>query len=261
MSEACKYFKYGMCSKKECDKSHDPDLFKQPLCKYYRDKGWCRFGVNCKNVHGNKCTGCNKHIIHPFNEQWAKSHYNKCKYIKEEENCGICWDSIYIKEDQEDFNNGDDNRLAVLESCVHVFCYTCIQSWKNSHPALGYTCPLCRQKSRFIVPINKMSERVLNKKELKKIVQVHIKKCSRIICKTYLSGCIENTKVYPNMIIRNFDIYRNKCRFGNECIYTHPSKSIQFYNNGHIVYETRRDPSILIIGTTIDIIDLDMVLD
>ncbi len=272
MSEPCKYFKHGVCSKKECDKSHDLNLFKQPLCKHYRDKGWCRFGVNCKNIHGNKCRGCGKHIIHPFNEQWATSHYNKCKYIREEEeNCGICWDSIYAKNNSDedtlydnhdchhDDNHDDDKRLAVLDTCTHVFCYTCIQSWKKSHPSLGYICPLCRQKSRFIVPINKMSEKILNKKDLKKIVREHIKKCSKIICKTYLSGCIEDTKEYPNLIVRNFEIYHDKCRFGDECIYAHPSKAIQFLHNGRIVYETRRNPHRIAIGTSGIMIDLDML--
>lgn len=59
--------------------------------------------------------------------------------------------------------------------CQHIFCYECIQKWRNTKNA----CPVCRQKITYIVNTQKMMEKAkpLVMKELRR--QCSDKECER----------------------------------------------------------------------------------
>lgn len=244
-STACKYFQHGICSKKNCTKSHSLEHFDLPLCKYYKEKGWCRFGVNCRLIHGNKCESCEKYILHPFNSQWAQSHRKKCGSTQEDDNCGICLKSLYKNKDDKDDKDdyGDDIRLAVFEVCKHVFCFKCIKAWKSAHRSLGCKCPICRRRSRFVVPINRMENKSMDKKELERVVELYKNNCSKIVCKNYSRGCHILESEDGDKKVKKYTQVAQTCKFNADCAYYHPTKCVEYPNGRIRLYGDQRNPS------------------
>ncbi len=70
MTKPCVFFAKKICLKGAlCQFSHDQDaLAKLPLCDFYKHEPQrCRFGDNCRRIHGDWCTHCKMYTLHPWN--------------------------------------------------------------------------------------------------------------------------------------------------------------------------------------------------
>jgi E3 ubiquitin-protein ligase makorin len=166
----------------------------QQLCPFFK-QGYCRFGDKCKLSHGNnrgtKDMGVVNHDAKEEDEMAEESliqdEVNKSKNIE----CGIC--ACKILEEKKD-------RFGLLVSCNHSFCLSCLRTWRENE-ALKFDkeavrkCPICRLKSDFIIPSNRLITSHARKRELlmKYLTNLRNKKC----------------KYYPD------------CPFGTSCFYAH----------------------------------------
>ncbi|KAI5837869.1 hypothetical protein DFP73DRAFT_531574 [Morchella snyderi] len=124
-----------------------------------------------------------------------------------EECCAICFEV--------------PSTYGLLTNCDHIFCLSCIRSWRsssssnNNAPSVfspgapddlhktSKTCPLCRVRSKFIVPSSVLP--TANSKEI--IVQRYLEKLTTIPCRYFH----DSLKTRP----------RPFCPFGNDCHYSH----------------------------------------
>ena len=104
---------------------------KPKLCRSYYEHGICRRRWDCPDIHGYLCTECALFAIAPDDVNGEK-HRETCKlemenmcrrYSPESINkcCSICHLGV-VKNSQ---------RFAILESCNHVFCISCIKKWRS----------------------------------------------------------------------------------------------------------------------------------
>ncbi|QCQ67781.1 RING E3 ubiquitin ligase [European chub iridovirus] len=102
--------------------------------------------------------------------------------------CPVCLEKIAHKP--------DNKRYAILTSCTHIFCMSCIYTWKKNTP----TCPICRTKIGFIIPFKKPCAPRSSRRQY--IIDAYFKRCKQIVCK--------------------YETETSKCHFGNHCLYSHP---------------------------------------
>lgn len=104
---------------------------KPRLCRSYYEHGICRRRWNCPDIHGYLCTECALFAIAPDDVNGEK-HKETCKLEMENmcrrystesinKSCSIC--HLGIVESSQ--------RFAILESCNHVFCTSCIKKWRS----------------------------------------------------------------------------------------------------------------------------------
>lgn len=97
------------------------------ICKFYQ-KGWCRFGSHCRNIHPN----CQ-------NPQELVNSLTKT--------CGICLELVLHK------NDNKSQMFGILPNCNHCFCFACIRRWRSSKDfdcTVSKGCPECRTWSDFV---------------------------------------------------------------------------------------------------------------
>jgi len=148
-----------------------PPLAPQPSalrCKFFFSPGGCRLGSACRFSHA----GTN---------------------LAPEVLCGICFDNLQFK------------RIGVLSHCEHVFCLSCIRGWRSSEMSefektkeVVQTCPICRVRSHFVVPCEKMPA---TPEEKQKLIEMFKENCSKIDCRYEVNG--------------------SDCPFGTSCLYKH----------------------------------------
>ena len=66
--------------------------------------------------------------------------------------CGICLEKINLTNTG---NNENGKKFGLLSNCDHLFCYSCIHTWRESNefgPEVGKRCPECRITSQFVAP-------------------------------------------------------------------------------------------------------------
>ncbi|TGZ78775.1 hypothetical protein EX30DRAFT_131420 [Ascodesmis nigricans] len=123
-------------------------------CRYYKS-GYCRRGEACWFQHATPSAGGagpNKLEMEGGGQRMGMKAQETQR--PEDEVCGICLDAV-----------GDEYGL--LTECDHVFCLSCIRAWRDTHRAsataanndidsdlasTSKTCPMCRKRSRFIIP-------------------------------------------------------------------------------------------------------------
>ena len=174
-------------------------------CPFYI-AGYCRFGSKCNMLHST--TNNNLDGTKNITEQekieaklLIQNELNESKNIE----CGICTSKIL--EESKD-------RFGLLLSCNHAFCLSCIRTWRENlsqkfNKEAVRLCPICRLKSDFVIPCNRLILDHTRKRELlmKYLNNLKSKKC----------------KYYPN------------CPFGQSCFYAHLD------SNGNLVkYEQPR---------------------
>ncbi|KAE8720789.1 E3 ubiquitin-protein ligase makorin [Hibiscus syriacus] len=198
------------------DLSDDGDVL-EPRSGNVADRSICSFasagncprGEKCPHIHGDLCTTCGKHCLHPFRPEEREEHIKMCekkqkhlealKYSQEIE-CSVCLDRVLMK------LTAAERKFGLLSECDHPFCVSCIRNWRSSSPSSGMdvntalrTCPICRKLSYFVIPSVIWYSTPEEKKE---IVDSYKAKLRSIDCK-------------------HFNFGNGNCPFGNSCFYKH----------------------------------------
>lgn len=173
------------------------------LCRYHID-GICRYGDDCRYLHGTRCNTCGKNAVHPENEEEAQRHIDSCEKEQERKNrvalcaeveCGICYESTVA--------NG--RKFGLLQNCDHAFCLSCIREWRGSESAGTFgreavrVCPVCRTESFLVIPSDTYES---DPDARAALLNSYKAKLATIACKY-------------------FDRGRHECPFGGSCLYEH----------------------------------------
>lgn len=179
-----------------------------PLCSLIY-VGSCPHGESCHQIHGELCSICGKHCLHPFRQEERDKHIESCqrnkrlhetlKYSKEIE-CSICLERVLSKP------TIAQRKFGILPECDHPFCIECIRNWRSNSPSSGIdlntalrACPVCRQHSYFVIPSTTWFSTSEEKQE---IIDNYKRKLKSIDCKY-------------------FDFGNGTCPFGPICFYKH----------------------------------------
>jgi hypothetical protein len=171
----------------------------RPICIFHA-RGYCRTGPACRYRHEPSAT---------HSSTRTRKRTRTRRDVKPDgltalgdqpvSECGICFENPGAKK----------ARYGLLTSCNHLFCMDCITKWrtpaqtgKDGGALLRHrkTCPLCRERSNFVVPSFdfKVGE------EKARAVDKFIAECAEIPCKLYRESPIGGS-----------------CPFGVECFYMH----------------------------------------
>ncbi|KAM7266357.1 hypothetical protein ACFE04_004254 [Oxalis oulophora] len=195
----------------------------RPLCSFAA-AGECPRGENCSHVHGDLCSTCGKHCLHPFSSEERDGHIKMCEKKKkhlealkhsQEIECNVCLDRVLSKP------TSAERKFGLLSECNHSFCITCIRNWRNTSPTTGMdlntslrACPICRKLSYFVIP---SAIWYTSPEEKQEIVESYKAKLSSIDCK-------------------HFNFGNGNCPFGTSCFYRHTVKP------GSYVWKYNRPP-------------------
>ncbi|KAH0611909.1 uncharacterized protein H6S33_009961 [Morchella sextelata] len=179
-------------------------------CRFFL-KGYCSRGSTCWYAHDVAAVPGVEDVV--INTTAAVDEKGKCSAsaaddkTDTEECCAICFEV--------------PSTYGLLTNCDHVFCLSCIRSWRSSGSSnnnapspfppgapddlhkTSKTCPLCRVRSKFIVPSSILPTAA--SKEI--IVQRYLDKLTTIPCRYFH----DSLKTRP----------RPFCPFGNDCHYSH----------------------------------------
>ncbi|XP_047336377.1 putative RING-type E3 ubiquitin transferase C3H69 [Impatiens glandulifera] len=171
--------------------------------------GHCPRGSKCPHVHGDLCSTCGKHCLHPFRPEEREEHAQICqkkqKHLdalkhSQEIECCVCLERVLSKQAVA------ERKFGLLSECDHAFCISCIRNWRGSSPSSGMdlnaalrACPICRKLSYFVIPSVIWYS---SKEEKQEIVDNYKAKLSSIDCK-------------------HFDFGNGTCPFGTSCFYRH----------------------------------------
>ncbi|CAG9760416.1 unnamed protein product [Ceutorhynchus assimilis] len=200
-------------------------------CHHYQ-KGFCSFGVQCRNPHiqpdvvnnteseaeaaaaTTVDSGSSRQAMSNTNSPTLSSSESGVKDIKDAEteaagsssqdvgigeaateSCAICLDAIMERP------NRREQIFGLLPNCNHCFCFRCIIKWRKRRVSSNVlrACPLCRQPSDYVY----FSKTWFRTKETK----------DNFI-----------TKAKNRMLQTDCRYFRNgfsHCRLGNKCPYLH----------------------------------------
>ncbi|CAL9748095.1 unnamed protein product [Musa acuminata subsp. burmannicoides] len=179
-----------------------------PICSFAA-AGVCPRGEMCPHIHGNLCSICGKHCLHPFRSNEREDHIKMCHKnnmhlealkCSQEIECSVCLERVLSKP------TAAERKFGVLSECDHPFCISCIRNWRSNSPASGMdvnsalrACPICRQLSYFVIPSVIWYS---TKEEKQAIIDSYKTKLKSIDCKY-------------------FDFGNGTCPFGTSCFYKH----------------------------------------
>ncbi|KAG9449500.1 hypothetical protein H6P81_009465 [Aristolochia fimbriata] len=180
----------------------------RPICSFAA-AGKCPNGESCPHIHGDLCSTCGKHCLHPYRPDEREEHIQLCqrnnKRIEalrrsQEIECSVCLDRVLSKP------TAAERKFGILSECDHPFCVSCIRNWRSNSPTSGMdvnsalrACPICRKLSYFVIPSVIWYS---TKEEKQEIVDSYKSKLSSIDC-------------------RYFDFGNGSCPFGTSCFYKH----------------------------------------
>lgn len=108
------------------------------LCPFRKED--CKWGTNCKSIHGDICPICDLPVLDPTRPSSHQSHINSCSAksqdatASEDLECVVCYESV----------KKDGKGVFGLLDCAHVACYGCISQWRGVEKQVGSkTCPIC----------------------------------------------------------------------------------------------------------------------
>ena len=131
------------------------------LCGAYTAAGHCAKGDACRLAHGDLCSTCGRHALHPTDAADRAAHAASCAAraarvaevtASASVECGVCLEVVLAKA------RPGERRFGLLEGCDHAFCLACIRGWRSKagDGALDVGgvrgCPLCRAPSNFVTP-------------------------------------------------------------------------------------------------------------
>ncbi|XP_077983434.1 putative E3 ubiquitin-protein ligase makorin-1 [Glandiceps talaboti] len=185
------------------------DCGEQKLLCPYAIFGTCRYGENCKYLHGNTCDMCGKACLHPDDPDQNEKHNLECIAEHErnmeisfaiqqskEKTCGICMEVVLEKTDVK------ERKFGILSECNHIYCLSCIRKWRSAKQferKIVRACPECRIPSNFVTPSDFWVE---SKEEKEKLIEGYKSVLSTKDCKYFDKGC-------------------GNCPFGASCFYAH----------------------------------------
>ncbi|CAN7938836.1 unnamed protein product, partial [Ixodes hexagonus] len=180
-----------------------------PLCPFRTTSEGCLLGDRCTYTHGELCDLCNRWCLHPVDGDQRKRHKQECVQRHEEDmelsfavqrsadkTCGICMDTVIDKVP------ASERRFGILAKCSHVFCLSCIRTWRGSKEFDSKTvrsCPECRIQSDFVTPSSFWVDAGPDKD---KLITDYKKAMSAKPCRYFQEG-------------------RGQCPFGRACFYRH----------------------------------------
>ncbi|KAF5738372.1 hypothetical protein HS088_TW13G01270 [Tripterygium wilfordii] len=214
----------------------------RPLCSFDA-AGNCPRGDTCLHIHGDLCSTCGKHCLHPFRPEEREQHKRTCekkqkrlealKHSQEIE-CSVCMEYVLSKP------TVAERKFGLLSECDHPFCISCIRNWRSSSPSSGVdvnsalrTCPICRKLSYFVVPSVIWYS---TQEEKQEIVDSYKEKLSSIDCK-------------------HFNFGNRNCPFGTSCFYKHTVKP------GSYMWKYNRPPPSRRPPRRSNIVDMDELYD
>ncbi|XP_072497960.1 probable E3 ubiquitin-protein ligase makorin-1 isoform X2 [Notamacropus eugenii] len=110
--------------------------------------------------------------------------------------CGICMEKVWDKHPADRF-------FAILPSCSHAYCVSCLRTWRQSRgncpQNIIKACPECRVRSNYFVPYKFWVSKGPEKEQL---IRNFTDRTSQIHCKFFMQG-------------------RGHCPFQSDCIYLH----------------------------------------
>eukprot|EP00184_Porphyridium_aerugineum_P000168 CAMPEP_0184694510 /NCGR_PEP_ID=MMETSP0313-20130426/2437_1 /TAXON_ID=2792 /ORGANISM="Porphyridium aerugineum, Strain SAG 1380-2" /LENGTH=389 /DNA_ID=CAMNT_0027152805 /DNA_START=215 /DNA_END=1384 /DNA_ORIENTATION=+ len=173
-----------------------PSTPSKPLCTFHMTNS-CRYGANCKFLHGDPCEYCQQNALHPLDKYASEYHTLRCKEKFElnqlasslansnsnasGRKCGICQ------------NNPTEIRRSygLLQNCNHLFCLECIRDWRSNAASqasgdnVARSCPMCQEVSLILIP----SPTFITDPEKKgAMFDKYLKKLSEIPCKHFNYG-------------------------------------------------------------------------
>ena len=175
------------------------------LCPFFQ-QGYCRFGSKCKLLHDQINDDIkSSHSVNFTEKPWEDPMIQEEVKQSKDVECGIC--ACKILEETKD-------RFGLLVSCDHAFCLSCIRTLRRNE-SLKFDkksvrlCPICRLKSDFVVPSNRL---ILDRGRKRDLLITYLSKLNDKRC-----------KYYP------------KCPFGTSCFYAHINK-----DGKRVTYEAPR---------------------
>ncbi|KAL8160653.1 hypothetical protein V2J09_002190 [Rumex salicifolius] len=178
------------------------------LCSFAA-AGNCPRGEKCPHIHGDLCSTCGKHCLHPFRPEANEEHKIFCEKRQKHLNalkqsqdieCSVCLERVLSKP------TASERKFGLLSECNHPFCISCIRNWRSSSPTSGMdvnsalrACPMCRKLSYFVIPSVMW---YFTDEEKQEIVDNYKSKLKSIDCK-------------------HFDFGSGSCPFGTSCFYKH----------------------------------------
>ncbi|KAA8913785.1 hypothetical protein FN846DRAFT_928630 [Sphaerosporella brunnea] len=186
----------------------------QTPCKFFK-AGYCSRGEKCWFEHEAP------------KEKTAKVDTHAtvaAETSKDEEPCAICFEK--------------PETYGLMTGCDHVFCLTCIRQWRSSSSnrsanadpyddpnALANTsktCPLCRIRTRYIIPSIVFPKSAYQKQQIER---VYLLRLSNIPCRYFAASLVPRAPPPPGP---NGSIPPHGrlstgpwCPFGNDCHYRH----------------------------------------
>ncbi|GJJ11358.1 hypothetical protein Clacol_005590 [Clathrus columnatus] len=216
-----------------------PNVSPRPVCRYYNTSRGCFAGEKCHYLHGdpsvqkyapyeeNKtCRYFSQGFCKRGRECWYKhiepkvgesststttsqhsSSGSKQKLSEQESSededlaCGICFEekpAIY----------------GLLSGCSHAFCLACIRRWRDpegkgvdlTESGMHKTCPMCRTKSKFVVPSSIFYLQDDSRKLA--VVENYKQSMARVPCRYFVNSKLE----------------QRFCPFGKDCFYQHANE-------------------------------------
>ncbi|RKO86320.1 hypothetical protein BDK51DRAFT_4685, partial [Blyttiomyces helicus] len=173
------------------------------VCRFFQSPGGCFRGAACRYSHASSrhfllCSAKKGYCA--FGVRCLFSHQLGHTPVAAEEPtelvCGICFDP--------------PPNFGLLIGCDHVFCLTCVRSWRDKQSkteALRSSnvikeCPVCRAPSPYVVPASVWPHSAAQKSE---IVRSYKETVAKIPCKYFIES----------------DPADRTCPFGNDCLYMH----------------------------------------
>lgn len=136
-------------------------LADRPFCAFSTASN-CPHGERCPNIHGDLCSTCKKHCLHPYKSEERDDHIYQCLKNKQrlealkrsqEIECSVCLDRVLSKA------TPAERKFGLLSECDHAFCISCIRNWRSNSPSSGMdvnsalrACPICRKVSYYVIP-------------------------------------------------------------------------------------------------------------
>ncbi|KAL5719706.1 RING-type E3 ubiquitin transferase [Ranunculus cassubicifolius] len=180
----------------------------RPICAFAA-AGDCPRAERCPHIHGDLCSTCGKHCLHPYRHDEREEHIIMCERKKrqldalkhsQDIECSVCLDRVLSKP------TAAERKFGLLSECDHPFCISCIRNWRSNSPTSGMdinsalrACPICRKLSYYVIPSVIW---YFSQEEKQEIVGNYKARLSSIDC-------------------RYFDFGNGSCPFGTSCFYKH----------------------------------------